>query len=141
MHWQVVVVQVGSHKGTEAPRSDLFTIADRRLAFLQQRQIVLAQNIANANTPGWRASDVSPFEAVLAGKGAIKPVRTNAQHLSGHSPAGAGVIIGSGERSPDGNSVRLDEQLSKVADTETSQGTVANLYTKFLSFYRTALGR
>lgn len=135
------MIQGGSHRGTEAAGSDLFKLADRRLAFLQERQIVLAQNIANANTPGWRARDVSPFEAVLAGKGAITPARTNAQHLPGLSQAGAGVIVSSGEQSLDGNSVRLDEQLSKVADTETSQSTVANLYTKFLSFYRTALGR
>ena len=133
--------QGGSHRRTEGAESDLFKLADHRLAFLQQRQIVLAQNIANANTPGWHARDVSPFEAVLAGKGAITPARTNAQHLCRSSRAGADVIVGSGEQSPDGNSVRLDEQLSKVADTETSQSTVANLYTKFLSFYRTALGR
>lgn len=127
--------------GTAGAGSDLFKLADHRLAFLGQRQILLAQNIANANTPGWRARDIAPFESVLAGKGAITPNRTNAQHLSGRSVSGSGAILSFGERSPDGNSVRLDEQLSKVADTETSQSTVVNLYTKFMSFYRTALGR
>jgi len=137
----VDVVQGGISIGTAAAGSDFFKLADQRLAFLGQRQIVLAQNIANANTPGWRARDVAPFESILARKGALAPNRTSGQHLSGHLVSGSRIILDSGERSPDGNSVRLDEQLSKVADTETSQSTVANLYTKFLSFYRTALGR
>lgn len=121
--------------------SDLFNLADRRMAFLQQRQIVLAQNVANANTPGWQARDVKPFEAMLAGKLAVVQVRTNGQHLVGHAASAAGMLVSQGERSPDGNSVRLDDQLAKVADTETSQSTVTNLYSKFLGFYRTALGR
>ncbi len=121
--------------------SDLFNLADRRMAFLQQRQIVLAQNVANANTPGWQARDVKPFDAVLAGKIGVVPLRTNGRHLAGHAASAAGTLVSQGERSPDGNSVRLDDQLSKVADTETSQSTVTNLYTKFLGFYRTALGR
>lgn len=121
--------------------SDLFNLADRRLAFLQQRQIVLAQNVANANTPGWQARDVTPFDAVLAGKTQVMPRATDPRHMSGQAPSATGIITSQGERSPDGNSVRLDEQLSKVADTETSQSTVANLYTKFMGFYRTALGR
>lgn len=121
--------------------SDLFNLADRRMAFLQQRQIVLAQNVANANTPGWQARDVKPFNSVLAGKLGIVLVRTNGQHLVGHAAGRAGTLVSEGERSPDGNSVRLDDQLSKVADTETSQSTVTNLYSKFLGFYRTALGR
>ena len=130
------MAQTMTHSGP-----DLFILADRRLAFLQQRQIVLAQNVANANTPGWQARDVTPFDALLAGKIPITPRATNPRHLSGHAPSAPGTIASPGERSPDGNSVRLDEQLSKVADTETSQSTVANLYTKFLSFCRAALGR
>jgi flagellar basal-body rod protein FlgB len=121
--------------------SDLFNLADRRLAFLQQRQIVLAQNVANANTPGWQARDMKPFDAMLATKLGVVPVRTNARHLAGQTASAAGTLAVQGERSPDGNSVRLDDQLSKVADTETLQSTVTNLYSKFLGFYRTALGR
>ena len=46
-----------------------------------------------------------------------------------------------GERSPDGNGVKLDAQLSRVADTETAQATTTNIYSKYLALYRTALGR
>ena len=121
--------------------SDLFNLADRRMAFLQQRQIVLAQNVANANTPGWQARDVQPFGVVLAGKLGVAQAQTHGQHLAGHATRTLGTLVSQGERSPDGNSVRLDDQLSRVADTETSQSTVTNLYAKFLGFFRTALGR
>jgi len=130
------VAQTMTHSG-----SDLFSLADRRLAFLQQRQIVLAQNVANANTPGWQARDVTPFDAFLNGTSPIALNATDSRHLPGHTSNTTGTVASLGEKSPDGNSVRLDEQLSKVADVETSQNTVANIYSKFLGFYKTALGR
>jgi len=134
------MAQIGESMGAQAG-AGLFNLADRRMAFLQQRQIVLAQNVANANTPGWQTRDVKPFDSFLAGHTGVIPVRTNGQHLVGRAAGSPGLVVGQGERSPDGFAVRLDEQLSKVADTETSQSTVTNLYTKFIGFYRTALGR
>ena len=43
------------------PGIALFDLADKRLAWVDHRQEVLAQNIANANTPGWLARDLAPF--------------------------------------------------------------------------------
>ena len=42
---------------------------------------------------------------------------------------------------PDGNGVAMDEQLSKVADTDATHELVTDLYAKYLSMFRTALGR
>ena len=111
--------------GLTSGNGSLFDLADRRLAYLQHRQQVLAQNVANANTPGYRARDLEPFAAALAGR----------------SDRAGGVVKLTGERAPDGNGVKLDSQLSKVADTETAQATTTNIYSKYLALYRTALGR
>ena len=46
-----------------------------------------------------------------------------------------------GETAPDGNGVRLDVQLAKVADTSATQQLTTDLYMKYLGFFRTALGR
>ena len=122
-------------------RIPLFDLADRRLSWIGQRQQVLSQNIANANTPGWRTRDLLPFEQHLARGTGLAPARTDAGHLA---PTRSAVPPGKaqvGERAPDGNSVSLDVELSKVADTESAHSLVAGLYQKYLAMFRTAAGR
>src|SRR5262249_23723863 len=45
----------------DAKHVGLFDLAERRLAWATRRQSVLAQNIANANTPGYKPHDLRPF--------------------------------------------------------------------------------
>jgi flagellar basal-body rod protein FlgB len=121
----------------------LFDLAEKRLTWTAQRQAVLATNIANANTPGYQAKDVTPFAQVLAGTGALAPSQTQPNHLSGTLPSG----IASLARQPvklralDGNAVALDEQLTKVADTDTTQSMVTTIWKKYVTLFGVALGR
>jgi flagellar basal-body rod protein FlgB len=120
----------------------LFALADRRLAWVESRQTVLAQNIANADTPHWRAQDVQPFAASLQ-QATVTLARTDPGHLA---PAtGPGSVFGAGalvsEQSPDGNSVAIDKELVKVADTDAVHELVTNLSKKYLGLVRTAIGR
>lgn len=118
----------------------LFRLADQRLAWLDRRQALLAQNVANVDTPAYCARDLQPFGAAL--QGALNPTRTDAAHLAGDPAllAAAGRAVG-GERAPDGNAVSLDAQLAQVADTETAQQLTSQLYSKYLGLFRTAIGR
>ena len=118
----------------------LFQLAERRLAWADRRQGVLAQNIANADTPGWKARDVKPFAQHLAQAGTAL-ARTDPGHLAPTPSAAAAAQIARGERSPDGNGISLDEQLAKVADTETIHDMTGDLYKKYLGFFRLAIGR
>jgi flagellar basal-body rod protein FlgB len=121
----------------------LFDLAERRLAWTNKRQELLAQNIANANTPGYRPHDLRSFVATLAGAGGIAPVRTQPNHMSG--------LVGAGQqseteprpaaRAADGNAVALDDQLIKVAATTTSHALVTTIYKKYLGLFGMALGR
>lgn len=121
-------------------RISLFDLADRRLSWIGQRQQLLSQNIANADTPNWRARDLKPFAEHLARGSFMAPVRTDAGHLAPtRSPAQGKALAG--ERSPDGNSVSLDVELAKVADTESAHSLVTGLYQKYLAMFRTAAGR
>lgn len=121
-------------------RIALFDLADRRLAWVGRRQEVLAQNIANADTPGWRSRDLKPFAEALSRAG-VAPVRTHAQHLSPHRSNTMQDRIQQGERAPDGNAVALDVELAKVADSESTHSLVTGLYTKYLALFRAAAGR
>ena len=118
----------------------LFKLADKRLAWVDHRQRLLAQNIANADTPGWKPLDLTPFAATL--RQASQPIaRTDPGHLGPSPEAEATARRKEAERAPDGNAVSLDEQLAHLAQTETAHELAGDLYKKYLGFFRLALGR
>jgi len=127
----------------DATQIGLFDIAARRLAWTARRQEVLAQNIANVNTPGYRPRDIQPFAVSLAQVSGVGLARTQANHLSGigGNPGQQEITVRPPARAPDGNQVALEEQLTKVADTETTQSLVTSIYRKYLTLFGMALGR
>ncbi len=123
--------------------SGLFTLADRRLAWADHRQEVLAENIANADTPGYQPAEVAPFSASLDQVASLAPTPTSAgdilvpplpDQLSAAASATADAAS-----VPDGNGVGVEGQLGKLADTESMQNFVINLYGAYLGMFRTAL--
>jgi len=120
----------------------LFRLAEQRLAWVGKRQELLAQNVANANTPGYQPRDLAPFASALArANPAAALVRTDPMHLTATSTMQSGQPLRPRERASDGNGVSMEDQLTKVADTAGMQDLVANLYRKYNSMFRTALGR
>jgi flagellar basal-body rod protein FlgB len=93
----------------------LFTVASRQAEWLSVRQTVVSGNIANANTPGFRAKDVTAFNAVL--KGTQIPMKaTNPLHLTDPTTESYVVESDVNEGSAtqlSGNSVDLSEELMK----------------------------
>jgi flagellar basal-body rod protein FlgB len=120
--------------------SDVFALAERRLAWIDQRQQVLAQNIANADTPDYQARDMSPFAKLLAGT-TIAPSLTNPRHMRGLVQDAALTQALPAERAPDGNAVSVETELTKVADDETNAALVGNLWKSYMGMYLNALGR
>lgn len=127
----------------DAAQLGIFDLAEQRLVWADRRQAVLAQNIANANTPGFKPHDLAPFSQALDNTNTVEPVRTQPNHLAGTIAASVPdeVVDRSHMRSPDGNAVALDEQLVKVADTETTQELVTTIYKAYLGMFNTALDR
>lgn len=120
---------------------DVFELAKERLSWTDRREQVLAQNVANANTPGYQPRDLKPFSSFL--EHTIVPLAvTNPLHLAGLSdPIEVQSRESASERAPDGNAVSLDEQLMKLADTTNMHELAGNLYSKYLGMFRLALGR
>lgn len=128
----------------------------QRMHWLAARQQVLAQNVANADTPGYTARDLKQLDfgdMVKRAGPALRPVATQAAHIG--SPAtGSGLGFKPGqakggevikkpdfETSPTGNSVVLEDQMIKVAETQMDYQTVTGLYSKSLGLIKIALGR
>lgn len=123
-------------------QNTLFELAEHRLAWADQRQALLAQNIANASMPGYQARDARPFAQTLRNVTGLTPVQTAPGHLIGTIDPirQSSMTQRPKQRSPDGNAVSLDEQLTKVADTQTMLQMTAAIYKKYLSMFSMALG-
>ncbi len=127
----------------ELPGDPLLALTERRLGWLERRQGVLAQNIANADTPGYQPRDLTSFAAVLARRGGgVSLAQTQPAHLGGRGgEASARSDRQVTDRTPDGNAVSLDQQAVKMAETDTAHALAINLYRRYAAMYRTALGR
>ena len=121
----------------------IFDLAEKRLDWASERQAVLARNIANLSTPGFQASDLPDFQKVLSGTVSVQPVRTDPAHLEGTIDPGmtARSVPETAARTASKNGVRLEEQLMKVADTETLHSTVTAIFKSYMTMFNTALGK
>ena len=122
-----------------------------KLAWLSERGEVLAQNVANADTPNYRAKDLAriSFSQELARErrlsgGVGQPRRTNAQHLQGSKSVRTFEIEdrpNKTESKLNGNTVGIEQQLISVGETQSEFQLTISLYRKHLDMLRTAIGR
>ncbi|XBQ15325.1 MAG: flagellar basal body protein [Oceanicaulis sp.] len=116
------------------------------LGFHNARQRVIAENVANANTPGFVPSDISKsqFERVLesGGSQAGRMKTTDPRHYGGGTSGAAAAY--SPERRPDsettvnGNAVVVEEQMVRANENRMRFETALSLYQKSLNMIRLA---
>jgi len=122
-----------------------FGMLRARLDQLSERQQLIAENIANASTPGYRPRDLdtSGFERMLAssagGRG-LTMSRTNSGHMTPSGGSGSARVItrDDSETTIDGNAVVLEEQTVRAAETRMAFETGIALYQKGLELVRMA---
>lgn len=130
-------------------RIPLFAALTRKLEWLGDRQRVLSQNVANADTPGYQANDLKPlsFRALVGGTIATNGGRmtsTDNRHLvgtAGHGNFATQRSRDSFEVTPSGNGVVLEQQIAKMADNQMQFAASTGLYKKHINMLRMALGR
>jgi flagellar basal-body rod protein FlgB len=121
-----------------------------RLDWSQARQRLLAENVANGDTPNFRARDLAPLKFDDPARNAstmvssISLTRTDSGHIEGvglsQSPfANANARIY--EVRPAGNAVNLEEEMMKVASNQMDFQAATALYTRSLNLIKTALGK
>ncbi|ENZ81491.1 flagellar basal body protein [Caulobacter vibrioides OR37] len=134
----------------------LFGMLKSRLGYLTERQKLVAQNVANADTPGYRPSDLKPFsfQASLMGQTAGAPYRggpvaptsgvammaTSASHMGpSNAPSAWRATAGAdSETTLDGNAVSLEDQMIKMTEARTNYDAAITFYQKSLSMLRMA---
>lgn len=121
-----------------------FSLLRQRLDHLSERQRLIAENIANASTPGYRPRDIdsSGFERMLASasrSGGVTLARTSAGHMTADGSPDVRVITrDDSETTIDGNAVVLEEQMARAAETRMAFETGIALYQKGLELMRLA---
>lgn len=129
----------------------LLAMIKQRLGYLGERQRVIAQNVANADTPGYQPRDLKAFSfdaamqsQVRANAGGVEAVRTSAGHLAGGPKK---ITSASGVRSVksldsettlDGNSVVLEDQMIKMSEARMQYDAAIGFYQKSMSLLRMA---
>ena len=96
----------------------LFELASSQARYLELRQSTIATNVANANTPGFKARDVEPFNKVLDGM-PVRLATTSPSHLQlspAESDTRATAKKDSWEVVHSGNSVSLEQEMVKGGD-------------------------
>jgi flagellar basal-body rod protein FlgB len=126
----------------------IFALMGRRMSWLAQRQTVLAQNVANADTPDFKPLDLTKqsFRNMLSGtkSSSVAMRQTSAAHIEASIKPSAfrsDKTQGSYESSMSGNAVVLEEQMFKVSETQGAYNLATNLYRKHVKMLKLAIGQ
>ena len=127
----------------------LMSMLKDKMSWLSKRQELLAQNVASADVPGYTPRDLKAmnFEdtlrstAMAARTGGL--TTTNPRHIAMTTHATSFEQTESRDVAalPNGNSVSLEQEMIKVADTQAQYQAATNIYAKAIGMMKTAIGR
>jgi flagellar basal-body rod protein FlgB len=111
----------------------LFNVASQQTKWLSVRQAAIAGNVANANTPGYKAVDVEPFEATLANTQLAMAV-TNPEHMTDATGGAPPAEIR--QRDPwnllySGNDVSLEQEMMKANEVNRAHSLNTSIIKTF----------
>jgi flagellar basal-body rod protein FlgB len=130
----------------EAPmfgKLEVTRMAQALAAHAGARQGVIAQNIAQADTPGYRARDLMPFEDTYrAGNQPDALFATRPGHIRSEAVAKEAVVRQMpGAASPNGNTVSLETEMVKAVDVKQQHDMALSIYRSVSEIIRASLGR
>ena len=122
----------------------ILSMLRQRMEWHQERQRVLAENVANADTPNYRARDLAPPDFSHEMQLALTLDRTDPAHITAQGGGGSAFAADSSGRyaiRPRGNSVTHEDEMMKVASNQMDYEAVTSLYTRSLALIKLAIGR
>jgi flagellar basal-body rod protein FlgB len=123
----------------------IFSMLRTRMQWHQERQRILAENVANADTPQFRPRDLmQPKFDKPEPAASLILARTTPGHMSASTATNTAFELdrkGIFEARPSGNAVNLEDQMLKVSANNMDYQTVTALYTRGLGLIKTAIGK
>jgi flagellar basal-body rod protein FlgB len=130
------------------PISDIpiFSMLRTKMHWHQDRQRLLAENVANADTPNFKPNDLAPpkFDSSQTGMTPVSLARTSLAHIASSDADSEQFTAQSGhefEVVPSGNGVALEDEMMKVAANQMDYQAATALYTRGLGLIKTAIGK
>ena len=123
---------------------EIFKMAQSLAGHAAARHSAIARNIANADTPGYRATDASPFSASYQEQTETSQMRATRTGHSMHADRQDRQIryVDTGEEaSPNGNTVSLENEMMKAAKVRHQHDVALSIYSASLNVIKTSLGR
>lgn len=126
----------------------LFQAMSSKMQYLDQRHRLIAQNIANADTPGYEPRDLKPVDFATVMKSVVKPSELlPATTQAGHMKPGGEVANPKTadqrqvfEVAPSGNAVILEEQMTKSSENMVDYNLMTTVYKKNVAMIKAAIG-
>jgi flagellar basal-body rod protein FlgB len=126
----------------------VFTALTDKMRWHQTRQGLLAENVANAETPGFRGRDLAQYDFADRESGfssaTVTTSATQPMHFavsSSESSAFGAQRMANFEITPEGNGVTLEDEMMKVSTNLMDYQAATSLYQKSIKILRTAMGR
>ncbi len=124
---------------------EIFRMAQGLATYAAARQSAIARNVANADTPGYRAQDLAPFSQIYDSRAMTGMRSIRASHLLEGEGVNARLRSGDATRpgaiSPNGNNVSLETEMMMAAEVRRDHGLALSVYRSSLSILRSSLGR
>jgi len=122
----------------------LFSMLRTRMQWHQERQRLLAENVSNSDTQGYRPRDLAPlqFDRTMPTLTSIGLDRTDAGHMAPlHASLSQTSRLGGYDVRPTGIAVNLEDEMIKVAANQMDYQAATTLYTKSLGLIKIAIGK
>lgn len=132
----------------------LFSLLQNKLGYLSERQKIIAQNVANASTPGFTPSDLRPFaqqpglDPHAGARILAQPAQTDSgislgapamSHGAAQSRTYVSAATPDSETTLNGNQVVLEEQMLKMSESRSDYDAAIGFYQKSLSLLHMAI--
>lgn len=123
---------------------ELFRLAQGMAEHASARHSIVARNIANADTPGYRQRDIATFaDSWRDSSGGFQLNRTRVGHLASNSFSTSPdeFVVRGASTDPNGNSVSVETEIMKAAQIRQQHELALSVYRSGMSVLRSSLGR
>lgn len=114
----------------------------QKMTYLNQKQGVLAENVANADTPGYKQLELKPFTFKDAlSQSSVGMAVTDPRHIVPASMAGFNARTAKSTNTDvqqNGNSVDIEDQMMEVSKTAADYQKAASIYHKWIGLFKIA---
>jgi len=126
---------------------NIFKLMQTKMAYMAERQDILARNVANADTPGYKPRDLKKLDfnrLVNIEANRLRIRATSENHITDTGKEDTSFrdqeMRKTYETTPVENAVVIEEQMMKIAENQMEYQKVTNLYSKMAGLFKTAIG-